>query len=276
MRLLNRGLSGTIKWLFLLFVLLTIMLPIGWIVISAFKTEVQIIRFPPHYFATEVVLKNFITLFKRAPVLLYIRNTVIYVVLLTLGQLIVDTMAAYAFARMSFKGRHFLFTVLLAAMMIPFQVIMIPLFIELSAFRMVNTYYGLVIPRLVSVTGIFMLRAYFATLPAALEEAGRIDGLREFGIFILIMLPLCMPVLITHAVLSFNMGWNDLLYPLLMTSSIEKRMLANGLANFVGTDSTEYGPAFAGAVVSIVPALMFYVFGQKYFVNSIVSSGIKE
>lgn len=264
------------KWLFLILLALTILLPMIWIFLSAFKGKVEIIKYPPHFFVQKFTLSNFETLFKRIPVFLYIRNSFIYVILLTAGQMVVDTLAGYAFARMEFKGKHFLFTLVLMGMMVPFQIIMIPLFIECSVLNIVNTYTGLVLPRIVSVTSVFMMRSYFSTLPQSLEEAGRIDGLSEFGIFLKIMVPLCTPILITHAVLTFNSAWNDLLWPLLMTNSKDHRMLSNGLSALVGADTTEYGPAFAGATISILPVLILYLFGQKYFINSFVSSGMKE
>ncbi len=268
--------GSIVKWVFLFLMALTIVLPMAWIFLSAFKNKVEIISYPPHFFMKTFALTNFRDLFKRIPVFLYIRNSFMYVALLTAGQMAVDTLAGYAFARMEFRGKHFIFTLVLMGMMIPFQVIMIPLFIECSLLKLVNTYAGLVLPRIVSVTSIFMMRSYFSTLPQSLEEAGRIDGLSEFGIFLRIMLPLCTPILITHAVLTFNMAWNDLLWPLLMTSSKDHRMLSNGLTAFVGADTTEYGPAFAGAVISILPVLILYLSAQKYFINSFVSSGMKE
>lgn len=270
------SLLAVIKWIFLFLMAMTILLPMVWILFSAFKSKVEIISYPPHFFFRVFSTENFISLFQRIPVMLYLRNSLIYVVMLTAGQMIVDSLAGYAFARMRFKGKHVLFTIVLLGMMIPFQIIMIPLFIECSILRLVNTYTGLVLPRIVSVTSIFMMRAYFSTLPQSLEEAGRIDGLSEIGIFLRIMIPLCVPILITHAVLTFNMGWNDLLWPLLMTSSKEQRMLSNGLTALVGANTTEYGPAFAGAIISIIPVLILYISGQKYFVNSLVSSGMKD
>jgi multiple sugar transport system permease protein len=273
----NRANIGVVfKWIFLILLALAILVPMVWIILGSFKSKVEIISYPPHFFINKVTIKNYQDLFKRIPVFLYLRNSMIYVVLLTASQLVVDSMAGYAFARMEFKGKHILFTLVLMGMMIPFQIIMIPLFIECSLLGLVNTYTGLVLPRIVSVTSIFMMRSYFTTLPQSLEEAGRIDGLNEFGIFLRIMVPLCVPIIITHAVLTFNMAWNDLLWPLLMTSSKTHRMLSNGLTAFVGADTTEYGPAFAGAVISIIPVLVLYLSGQKYFINSFVSSGMKE
>ncbi len=269
-------LSGFLKWFVLLSIMLIILVPIAWIFLSSMKSKVEIISYPPRFFPTVFTTDNFTTLFKKLPMFTYIQNSFVYVLLLMAFQITVDTLAGYAFARMEFKGKHVLFTITLASMMIPFQVIMIPLFLECSVMGIVNTYVGLVMPRIVNVTCLFMLRAYFVTLPKSLEEAGRIDGVTEFGIFLKIMIPQCVPILITHAVLSFSLGWNDLLWPLLMTSSKQNRMLANGLAGFVGSEVTQYGPAFAGAVISLIPALVLYLVGQKYFVNSVVSSGMKE
>lgn len=264
------------QWIILTCVLLIIVVPILWIFLSAFKPKAEILRYPPAFFPSKFSGQSFQTLFKKLPMMTYIKNSFIYVILLVITQVIIDSMAGYAFARMEFKGKNLLFTIILASMMIPFQVIMIPLFLECTIMGLVNTYAGLILPRMINVTCIFMMRSFFITLPKSLEEAGRLDGLTEFGIFLRIMVPQCVPIIITHVVLSFSLGWNDLLWPLLMTSSKSKRMLANGLSGFVGAEATEYGPAFAGAVVSILPALILYLIGQRYFVNSVVSSSVKE
>lgn len=266
---------GFVKGLILIFVALVIIVPVLWMFISAFKPKTELIAYPPRFFTTNPNTKNFITLFKKQPMWNYIKNSFIYVLLMILTQVPVDAMAGYAFARLDFKGKNTLFIIVLASMMIPFQVIMIPLFLECNVLGMVDNYAGLIFPKMVNVTCIFMMRSFFISLPKSLEEAGRIDGLTEFGIFFRIMIPQCVPIMITHVVLTFSLGWNDLLWPLLMTSTKAKRMLANGLASFVGAEATEYGPAFAGAAISIVPALLLFLIGQKYFVNSVVSSSVK-
>ena len=140
---------------------------------------------------------------------------------------------------------------------------------------MYDTYAGLILPKLAAAITIFMMRSAFVTLPKELEEAARIDGASEFGIFWRIMLPQVKPSIITMLILGINAAWNDLMWPLLVTGDTKMRTLANGLALFIGSDTTEYGPAFAGAMLSILPMLLLYIFGQRYFVEGTVTSGLK-
>lgn len=184
-------------------------------------------------------------------------------------------MAGYAFARLQFKGKNVLFTICLMTMMIPFQVTMIPLFILIYRIGIYDTWPGLILPRLANVMSVFMMRSFFMGLPKELEEAGRIDGAKELTIFWKIMLPLTKPAMVTLIVLGVNGAWNDLLYPLLMTSDVNMRMISNGVAMFVGTDVSNYGAAFAAGVISMLPMLLLYIFGQRYFVEGTVTSGLK-
>ena len=206
----------------------------------------------------------------------YIKNSAIYAIGTTVPSLVVNCLAGYAFARYDFKGKNMIFLLFLATMMIPFQVIMIPLFLEVHSLGMYDNYAGLIIPRIASAYWIFLMRSSYQQLPKELEEAARIDGLGEFGIFFRIMTPQIKPALVTFIILNINGSWNDLLWPLIITSSADMRTIANGLAMFVGSHTIEYGPAFAGGAISLIPMLIIYIFGQKYFVEGQVSAGLKE
>ncbi|MDR1970416.1 MAG: carbohydrate ABC transporter permease [Treponema sp.] len=252
-----------------------ILLPIFWVLMSSFKPEPKIITYPPTLLPETFTVKNFIKVQQRIDIIGYIKNSLIYAFGTTLPAIFINSLAAYAFARYKFKGKDIIFMIFLATMMVPFQVIMVPLFLEVHALGLYNTYQGLIIPRLASAYWIFMLRAAFAGLPRELEEAARIDGLTEFGIYGRIMIPQIVPALITMLILGINGSWNDLLWPLLMTSSTKMSMLANGLAIFVGSRTSEYGAAFAGSFISLIPMLILYIFGQRYFVEGQVTSGLK-
>ena len=193
----------------------------------------------------------------------------------TIPSVFLNALAGYAFARLEFKGKNVLFIMTLATMMIPFQVIMVPLFMEVYKMGMYDTYAGLIIPKLASAMSVFMMRAAFTTLPKELEEAARIDGISEFGLFWKVMLPLVKPTMVTLIILGVNGAWNDLLWPLLITSSTDMRTLTNGLALFVGENTIQYGAAFAGAFISILPMFILYLVGQKYFVEGTATSGLK-
>ena len=275
----SRNLKSKLLQIPILFIFICLavvmLLPIVWMLLSSFKPDNEIIKYPPTLFPTAYTLKNFIKCTQRIDIWVYLKNSFIYSFGATIPSLLVNTMAGYAFARYNFKGKDIIFVIFLATMMIPFQVIMIPSFLEVHALGMYDNYAGLIIPKIAAAYWIFMMRSAFSGLPKELEEAARIDGLSEFGIYARIMMPLIKPALVTLIILSVNGNWNDLLWPLIITSNSKMRPLSNGLALFVGARTIEYGAAFAGAAISLVPMLVLYIFGQKYFVEGQATSGLK-
>ncbi|EGP5594609.1 ABC transporter permease [Enterococcus faecium] len=274
----RKAVSGKkiIRTISMLVILLVIAFPFLWLIISSFKHEKDIISFPPRIFADSYTLDNYIKVWTTIPLLDYIKNTVIFAGGTVITSVFFDSLAGYAFARMRFKGKSVLFYFILLTMMIPFQVFMIPLFIEVNLLGMLDTYAGLIIPRMTTAFGIFMMRSFFITLPDSLEEAARIDGLSEFNIFLKIMLPLSKPTLLSLGIFTLMNSWNDLLYPLILTSSSKMRTLPAGLALFTGQNISFYGPVMAGTVISMLPLLVVYIFAQKYFVQGTAMSGMKE
>lgn len=261
--------------LLLLAIALLIVTPVIWLILSTFKPEKEIISYPPTFFPQTLTLANFGVVAKRIKIWRYVLNSVIYAGGTTALAVVVNSLAGYVYARFDFKGKNFFFLFTLATMMIPFQVIMVPSFLVVYKMGMYNTYWGLIIPRVAVAASIFMMRAAFTGLPKELEDAGRIDGLSEFGIYLRIMLPQIKPALICLIILSINGSWNDLLWPMLVASKTDMRTLANGLALFVGEYTIQYGAAFAGTLISLLPMLLLYLFGQKYFVEGMASSGLK-
>ena len=274
----RKAVSGKkiIRTISMLVILLVIAFPFLWLIISSFKHEKDIISFPPRIFADSYTLDNYIKVWTTIPLLDYIKNTVIFAGGTVITSVFFDSLAGYAFARMRFKGKSVLFYFVLLTMMIPFQVFMIPLFIEVNLLGMLDTYAGLIIPRMTTAFGIFMMRSFFITLPDSLEESARIDGLSEFNIFLKIMLPLSKPTLLSLGIFTLMNSWNDLLYPLILTSSSKMRTLPAGLALFTGQNISFYGPVMAGTVISMLPLLVVYIFAQKYFVQGTAMSGMKE
>ncbi|MEA4998891.1 MAG: carbohydrate ABC transporter permease [Candidatus Limiplasma sp.] len=252
-----------------------VLLPLLWLVLSAFKPEKEIVSWPPTFWFRTFTLEHFATVDKRIDITRYLLNSVIFACGTTSLAVVVNSLAGYAYARMQFKGKNFLFLLTLATMMIPFQVIMVPSFLVVYKMGLYNTYLGLILPRVAVAASIFMMRAAFSGIPKELEDAARIDGLHEFGIFTRIMLPQVKSTLICMVVLSINGSWNDLLWPMLVATDTKMRTLANGLALFVGQHTIQYGAAFAGALISILPMLLLYLFGQRYFVEGMVGSGLK-
>lgn len=259
----------------LVFLAFLVLYPFIWMLITSFKAEADIVAYPPKLFSGSFSLDSYINIWKRIPFLKYYRNTIIFSTAVTLTSLVCDTMAGYAFARMKFPGKNAMFLLVMGTMMIPFQVIMVPLYVEIFKFGLINTYLGLVLPRATNAFGIFMMRSFFISLPKGLEEAGRIDGCTEFGIFRKIMVPLCKPAVVSLFIFHFMYQWNDLLYPLLLTTSDEMKTLPAGIATFMGTHVVEYGIIMAGACLSLLPILIAYLFAQKQFVQGIAMTGMK-
>lgn len=273
-----RAMVFRIPVLFILLILAFFMLtPIIWLIVSSFKLDSKIITYPPTFFPrfATLTLRNYIKVQQRINIIIYVRNSIIYSLGVTIPAMVVNSLAGYGFARYNFPGKNIIFMILLATMMIPFQVIMVPMFLIIHSIGWYNTFAGLLVPRFAAAYWIFMLRAAFTGLPKELEEAARIDGLSEFGIYSRIMIPQIIPTMITMFILCVNGNWNDLLWPLIMTATAKMRTLANGLAMFVGANTIEYGAAFAGATISLLPMLFLYIFGQKYFVEGQITSGIK-
>lgn len=259
----------------ILILLVLVLHPFLWLLISTFKTEQELLKYPPTFLSDTYILSQYTNVWERLPLVQFFKNTIIFSVGVMIFSVFLDSMAGYAFARMRFKGRNVLFTLVLITMMIPFQVLMIPLFVEVYKFGLLDTYTGLILPRASSAFGIFMMRSFFISLPKDLEESGRVDGLNEFRIYWNIMLPLCKSSMITLGIFHLMNNWNDLLYPLMMTSSTDMRTLSAGLAMFVGQRTVEYGPTLAASMLALLPLLVVYAFAQKYFVQGTATSGLK-
>ena len=256
-----QALAAIPVWVLLIVLALLVLVPVSWILLGTFKPEREIIAYPPTFWPETFTLENFLIVGKRIKIWRYMLNSFIYAFGTTAFAAFVNSLAGYVYARYDFRGKNVCFVLTLATMMIPFQVIMVPLF--------------LIVPRIAVAVSIFMMRAAFTGLPKELEDAARIDGVSEFGIFGRIMLPQVKPAMICLIILSFNGSWNDLLWPMLVASNTNMRTLANGLALFVGEYTSQYGAAFAGTLISLVPMLLMYLFGQKYFVQGMASSGLK-
>ena len=275
-RIKKMTLSAAIGYIFTLLVAITVLVPILWLLVSSFKTDVGVIKFPPRFFPEEWTLHQYLYVGDSIPIFDMTKNTVIFAGGVTLISLLFDSMAGYAFARMRFKGSKVLFSIILLTMMVPFQIIMTPLYIEVYKLHLLDSYLGLILPRATSAFGIYMMSSFFEGLPKSLEESGRIDGMSEFRIFRSIMMPLCKPALVSLGIFHFMNNWNDLLYPLMLTSSQNKRTLSAGLAVLVGNKVIKYGPTLAATMISLTPLLVLYIFCQKYFIEGVATSGVKE
>ena len=205
--------SKVVQAFICLLIVFLILFPFAWLVISTFKLQKDIIKWPPTFWPKTWTFDNYVDVFDRIPMARYISNTVIFAGAVSLFSAFFDSLAGYAFAKLEFRGKEVLFNIVLLTMLVPFQIIMIPLYIELHIVGILNTFVGLILPRITSAYGIYFMRSFFTGLPKELQEAARIDGMGEFGIFWRIMLPLCKPAFLTFFIFCLTSNWNDLLYP---------------------------------------------------------------
>ncbi len=263
-------------------------LPFLWMLSTSLKPESQIFA-SPTWLPKVWQWSNYTAAMEAAPFARYFANTLLYAVLVTCSNLFLCSLAAYAFARLTFRGKNVLFVLVLATMMIPGQVTMVPVFIMLKHWPLVggntllgagghgllNSYVGLILPGAAGAFGIFLLRQFFMTLPRELEDAARLDGCSEFGLYWRIILPLSKPALATLGIFTFTGAWNEFLWPLLITSKDSMKTLQLGLQIFQTQYTTRWDLLMAGTVVVTIPVLVLFLLGQKYFTRGIAMSGMK-
>jgi multiple sugar transport system permease protein len=251
------------------------LLPLVWMLLTSFKPEADIVTFPPRLFPRHVTLQNYIDVWHRIPFARLYLNTIVFAGCVTILSLILDSMAAYALARLPFRGRGVVLGLVLIMLMLPFQVTLIPLYDLLNSLGWTDTLHGLIVPRATNAFGIFFLRQFFLSLPQDLEEAARVDGAGEFRIYRQIMLPLAVPALLTLGLFHFMYNWNDLLWPLIINQDQAHQTLPSGLALFMGQHVVEYGVLMAASVMSLVPVVLFFLLIQRRFVEGVATTGIK-
>jgi len=272
---IKRVIGSVISFIIKIGILFAVLYPFIWLVLSSLKFEQDIVQYPPKLWPNQFTFTQYIRVWSKLPMFTMFKNTLIFSVSVTVSNCLLCAMGGYAFARIEFRGRKLLFVLILMTMMIPFQIIMIPLYILEHMIGILDTFWGLILPRLTWPFAIYLMRSFFISLPKNLEEAGRIDGASEYRIFWQIMLPLCKAAIITVGIMTFTNNWNDLVYPLLLTNSVTMRTLSAGLAMFVGQRIIEYGATLAASMISLIPLLVGFLFMQKYFVKGIALSGMK-
>ena len=251
------------------------LLPFLWMLATSFKPENEIVRFPPELLPGSVTFEHYVDIWQRINFDRLFLNTLIFAGGVTIISLLFDSLTAYALARLEFPGRDVLFIAILATMMLPFQVTLIPVFELLTRLEWINTYQGLIAPRATNAFGIFFLRQFFLSIPKDLEDAARVDGTSEFKIYWKIILPLSVPALLTLGLFHFMYNWNDLLWPLIITTEGSMQTLPAGLALFMGQHVTEYGLLMAGSVLALLPMVIAFLAIQRKFVEGIATTGLK-
>lgn len=249
--------------------------PFIWMLLTSVKDIGDIFVYPPKWLPSKFHFENYARAFQAAPFGRYYLNSLIVACTVTLGQLITCSMAAYAFARLQFKGRDVLFYIFLGTMMIPYQVTMIPSFMVLYWLGWVDSYQAMIVPGLASAFGTFLLRQFFLTIPKELEEAAYIDGCGKFRVLWQIIIPLSKPALATLAIFTFMGTFNDFIWALIVVNSDHLRTVQLGLAIFRDRYITDWDLLMAGSVMATLPILIIFFFAQKYFIKGITLSGIK-
>lgn len=269
------GVARLAAYALLIAAALFMVVPFVWMVSTSLKADQYVLSMPPQLIPDPATLESYTRLAELYPIGRMLFNSFFAAVVTTLGQLVTCAMAAYAFARMRFRGSNALFLIYLATLMVPQQVTITPLFILVRYLGWINSYSGLILPGVFSAFGTFLLRQFFLSLPRELEEAAFLDGASHWTVFTKVIVPLARPALATLAVFAFMSSWNAFLWPLFVVRDPELMTLPVGLATLHGRYLTQWNLVMAGSVIAVVPMLIVYLFAQRYFVQGVVLSGIK-
>ncbi|HEY8425149.1 MAG TPA: carbohydrate ABC transporter permease [Limnochordales bacterium] len=256
---------------------ISFLLPLAWMISTAVKPDPQIFLFPPKWIPEPVLWGNFKAAIEYFPFWLYFKNTTLITVSVVLGQVFSAAFVAYGFAKLRWPGRDAVFILVLATMMLPGQITMIPLFVLFTRLGWIDTYLPLIVPSLFGggAFNIFLFRQFFRSIPNELSDAARIDGCSEFRVFWQIVLPLAKPAAATVAIFAFLWTWNDFLGPLIYLHSREKFTLALGLRAFQQATTTQWNLLMAGSLIVMLPVLVLFFLLQRYFVQAVMLTGLK-
>lgn len=269
-------LSILLRYCALLFVALLTIGPFLWLLSTALKSPGEnIFQYPPVLLPEEPTLDNFVRVFDSQPFLVYLKNSTLVAIISVVANLLFASLAAYPLARMEFKGKNVIFLVLLSSMMIPFQLLMIPVYNIAINLGLQNSFLGLVLPHACTAFGVFLMRQAFLGIPKALEESAMLEGLNPLQIWWYVLLPLVKPSLATLAVFSFIAVWGDFLWPLIILDDPSYYTLPLGVNRLANTFSMDWRLVAAGAIFSIIPILLVFIFSQKYFIEGAMKGGVK-
>lgn len=263
--------------LYIVLILLAIgmLVPFAWMISASLKAEKDVFAFPIQWIPTNPKWSNYVKIWKKVPLLIGFRNTIVITVVATTLQVITSSFAAYAFAKLTFKGRDTIFLAYVMTIAIPWQVYMVPQFIMIKNMGLTDSLVGLILMQSFTATGVFLMRQFYIGIPNELLEAARIDGLSEYGIWAKIMLPLSKAAVATLIIQGFVFEWNDFMGPLIYLSSSNKKTVQLMLRMFNTQYSSNYALIMAAATVSLIPVFVLFIFLQRYFVQGIAAAGIK-
>ncbi len=268
-------LRRVLLYIVLILIAVIMVVPFLWMLSTSLKPQYDAVKIPPVWIPDPPQWENYVKLFTEQPMFQFMLNTIKIVFFVVLGQLFFSSLAAYSFARISFKGRNVVFFFYIATLMVPGQVTMIPTYLMFAKAGLTDNHLALILPAFFSAFGVFLLRQFFMSLPRELEEAAEIDGCNPFMTYWRIMLPLVVPAMLTLGVFTLMNTWNDYMGPLIYLSSPEKYTMTLGIAYFKGVYTTQWNLVMAGSIVSVVPILIAYLCAQKYFIEGIAFSGVK-
>jgi multiple sugar transport system permease protein len=259
----------------MILLLLGMNLPFFWMVSTSLKAPKEVFTYPPKWFPETPILENYINAWNAVPFARYIFNTLVVALAKMSGHVFFGILAAYAFAKMRFRGAKFIFYLFLSTMMIPGEVNMVPGFIIIRAFGWIDTYRALIIPGLTDVFAIFLLRQFFLSIPRDLDDAAKIDGCGRFRYVVQVIVPLSKPVIFTVILFSFLATWNDFLGPLIYTNSESMRVVQVGIAVFQTKFAYDYAELMAATTMVTLPVIIVFLFVQRHFIEGITMSGMK-
>ena len=259
----------------LIVVAFLMLIPFVWMISASLKMNKDVFAFPIEWIPSNPRWRNYQDIWTKIPLLTFIKNTAKLTIIVTLLQLFTSSFAAYAFAKLQFKGKKVLFLGYIATIAVPWQAYMVPQFMMMRSWGLNNTHMAIICLQAFSAFGVFMMKQFYEGVPSELCEAARIDGLSEYGIWFRIMLPLSKPALSTLTIFTFVSTWNDFLGPLIYLTKTELKTIQIGLRMFISQYSAEYGLIMAASVVALIPVLIVFLSLQKYFVQGVASAGLK-
>lgn len=259
----------------LIFCALIMLMPFAWMISASLKLEKDVFAYPIRWIPKNPVWSNYTVIWEKFPLALGFVNSFKLTICTMILQITTSSAAAYAFAKLDFKGRNVLFMAYVTTIAIPWQVYMVPQYIMMSKFHLVDSHIGIILMHAFTAMGVFLVRQFYMGIPNELLEAARIDGLSEYGILTRIMLPLSKPAIATMAITSFVFEWNDFMGPLIYLSTTEKKTIQLLIRLFNGMYSSNYAWMMAAAVIALIPVFLMFISLQKYFVQGVATSGLK-
>jgi multiple sugar transport system permease protein len=251
------------------------LLPMVWMVSASLMPSGEASTYPPHFFPTRLTLEHYAALFGRLNLGRYLLNSTFVALVVTFTSLAINSMAGYAFAKLRFRGRERLFRLLSTGLVLPVQVAMLPLFLLLKNLGLINTYWGVIIPGMASIFGIFLVRQYALSIPDEMLDAARVDGASELRIFWSIVVPGIVPILATLSIWTFLATWNDFMWPLIVLSDESHYTLPVALANLSGEHVQDTELMMAGSVLTVIPVMLVFLFLQRYYIQGVMAGSVK-